>query len=173
MRGARKGRIVSRAELADIFGVTPPTVDRWVSQGCPVAKEGGRGRAYEFNTADVREWRDQVIRDDARSTAEASEQELLRRELAAKTELAELRLAKEKRVVAPVQDMLRAMTVANAKVRASLRTLADRIPRMIVGETNEARIKSVLKSEIDQALKSLATASLVTDEDLTDDDGDD
>ncbi|UXU76179.1 terminase small subunit [Paracoccus sp. SMMA_5_TC] len=26
------------------MGVTPPTVDRWVAQGCPVAKEGGRGR---------------------------------------------------------------------------------------------------------------------------------
>lgn len=173
MRGSRKGRIVSRAELADIFGVTPPTVDRWVSQGCPVAKEGGRGRAYEFNTADVREWRDQVIRDDARSTEQASKSELLRRELAAKTELAELKLAKEKQLVAPVKDMLRAMTLANAKVRASLRTLSDRIPRMIVGDTDEARIKAVLKSEIDQALKSLATATLISDDDLSDDEADD
>lgn len=40
----RKGKLVSRADLADTMGVTPPTVDRWVAQGCPVAKEGGRGR---------------------------------------------------------------------------------------------------------------------------------
>lgn len=169
MRGAKKGQIVSRSELATIFGVTPPTVDRWVAQGCPVAKEGGRGRAYEFNTAAVREWREAVIRDDARSTVAASEQELLRRQLAAQTELAELKLAQQKELVAPVEQMRKALSMANAAVRAQMRNLADRIPRMIVGETDEARIKAVLRSEVDQALTSLAGATLVTDADLDED----
>lgn len=172
MRGARKGRIVSRAELADIFGVTPPTVDKWVSQGCHVAKEGGRGRAYEFNTASVREWRDQLIRDDAKSTASASEAELLRRQLAAQTELAELKLAEAKKLVAPVDQMRKAISLANAAVRQQMRNIADRVPRMIVGETDEARIKRVLKAEIDQALTSLATSSVVTESDIEVDDSD-
>lgn len=172
MRGARKGRIVSRSELADIFGVTPPTVDKWVSQGCPVAKEGGRGRAYEFNTAAVREWRDQLIRDDAKSTASASEAELLRRQLAAQTELAELKLAEAKRLVAPVDQMRKAISLANAAVRQQMRNIADRVPRMIVGETDEARIKRVIKAEIDQALTSLATSPVVTEADIELDDSD-
>lgn len=166
MRGARKGRIVSRAELADIMGVTPPTVDRWVAQGCPVTKEGGRGRAYEFNTSDVREWREQSIRDDAKSTASASEADLLRRQLAAQTELAELKLAEAKRLVAPVEQMRKAVSMANAAVRAQMRNVADRVPRMIVGETDETRIKRVLRAEIDQALTSLAGTAVVSEADL-------
>ena len=172
MRGATKGQIVTRAELATIFGVTPPTIDRWVSQGCPVEKEGGRGRAYEFNTAAVREWREQLIRDDARSTSTASEQDLLRRQLAAQTELAELKLAEAKQLVAPVEHMRKAMALANAGVRAQMRNLADRVPRMIVGETDEARIKAVIRSEVDQALTALAGATLVTDEDIEGDEQD-
>lgn len=168
----RKGKLVSRAELADFMGKTPPTIDRWVVRGCPVAKEGGRGRAYQFNTADVNEWLLQEERNSLRSTAESSEAELLRRELAAKTELAELKLAREKRLVAPVTELTRAMSLAFAGVRSNMRTIADRVPRMIVGELDERKIKEVLRSEIDQALLALSRETLVEEDDLSDDDED-
>jgi phage terminase Nu1 subunit (DNA packaging protein) len=48
--------IVSIVELADIFGVSAPTVRAWVREGCPVKKMGDRGRAFEFRTSEVHRW---------------------------------------------------------------------------------------------------------------------
>ncbi|MTH79411.1 terminase small subunit [Paracoccus aestuariivivens] len=166
MATARKGKLVSRADLANIFGVTPPTVDRWVVQGCPVAKEGGRGRAYQFNTADIREWRDQVIRDDSRSTSEASENELLRRELAAKTETAELKLAQLKREVAPIEQFERALSMVFAEVRAKMRTIPSRAAPRVVGENDLNHVKATLKEEIDLALDALSEDRILSADDL-------
>lgn len=168
----RKGKLVSRGDLADLMGVTPPTIDRWVVRGCPVAKEGGRGRAYQFNTADIKEWLLQEERNSLRSTEDASENELMRRELAAKTELAELKLAREKREVAPVSELTRAMSLAFAGVRSNMRTIPDRVPRMIVGELDERKIKEVLRAEIDQALLALSRETLIEEDDLSEDDED-
>lgn len=171
-KGARKGQLVTRAELAHIFGVTPPTVDQWIKQGVPVEERGSRGRAYQFNTARVREWREQMIRDQAAGTARVDEAELRRRELAAKTELAELTLAKEKRLVAPLDEIGRAVAKAFAEVRAGVRNVPSRVATQIVGETDEARLKAVLLAEIDQALEALSDADLITAEDI-DEFGDD
>lgn len=169
---SRKGKLVSRAELADVMGVTPPTVDRWVVRGCPVENKGGRGRAYQFNTAVVKEWLLEEERASLLSTADASETELLRRELSAKTELAELKLAREKREVAPVTELTRALSIAFAGVRSNMRTIADRVPRMIVGELDERRIKNVLRAEIDQALLVMSKEALVEEDDLEEEDED-
>ncbi len=167
---SRKGMLMTRAELANLLGITPPTVDRMVAQGCPVAKEGGRGRAYQFNTADVIAWREEGLRSSLQSTSKATEAELLRRELAAKTELAELKLAREKREVAPVSELTRAMSLAFAGVRSNMRTIPDRVPRMIVGEMDERKIKTVLRDEIDQALLALSRETLVEEDDIAEDD---
>lgn len=172
-KGSRKGQIVNRAELAQIYGVDRTTVDAWVHQGVPMEERGGRGRPHRFNTAHVREWREQTIRDQAAGTARVDEAELRRRELAAKTELAELTLAKQKRLVAPLDEIERAVSKAFAEVRANVRNLPSRVATQIVGETDEARLKSVLLREIDQALEALADTDLITAEDLAAEHGED
>lgn len=164
--------LVNRADLAKLQGVSPPTIDGWIAKGCPVEKKGSRGKPWEFNTAKVTEWRLAEERKALSSTANATEAELLRRELAAKTELAELKLAQVKREVAPIAELTRAMSKAFAGVRSNMRTIADRVPRMIVGEMDERRIKQVLRDEIDQALLSLSRTTLVDEDDLSDDDED-
>lgn len=95
----------------------------------------------------------------------------MRRELAAKTELAELKLAREKREVAPISELTRAMSLAFAAVRSNMRTIPDRVPRMIVGEMDERKIKTLLREEIDQALLALARETLVEYDDLAEDEG--
>ncbi len=92
-----RGRVVNRAELAEINGVSMPTIDDWVKRGCPVVQRGGRGRAWQFNTAEVRNWREDDIRAESSHTTHATKDELLLRKLAAETEQAELDLAKSKR----------------------------------------------------------------------------
>jgi phage terminase Nu1 subunit (DNA packaging protein) len=59
------GEIVNRSGLARIMGVSLPTIDSWLTRGCPVISRPdlGKSRAYEFNTAAVIGWRmDQAVR---------------------------------------------------------------------------------------------------------------
>lgn len=49
--------IVNRAELADLFGVSLPTIDSWVRKGCPVVERGGRGREWQFHVSEIFNWR--------------------------------------------------------------------------------------------------------------------
>lgn len=163
---ANRGIIMNRAEAARCLGITPPTLDRWVAQGCPVHKEGGRGRSYEFNTADLRDWENDRTRAEGKSATNATETELLRRELAAKTELAELKLAREKGEVAPIEQFERAMSMVFGEVRSKLRTIPNRAAPRVVGEADDNKVRAILKDEIDLALQALSDERLLDPEDL-------
>ena len=57
MTNAVKGQNVSRAGLAEVFGVALTTVDSWVKKGCPVVVRGhGKGQEWKFNTAQISSW---------------------------------------------------------------------------------------------------------------------
>ncbi|WP_260098643.1 terminase small subunit [Phaeobacter inhibens] len=144
-----------------------PTVDDWVSRGCPVVQRGARGRAWIFNTAEVRSWRDDDIRAQTSHTENASKDELLLRKLAAETEQAELDLAKAKEQVVPVEQYERALTKAFGEVRAGLRNvLPQRAARRLMGESDETRFKDVLREEVDHVLEALADRDLVEELDI-------
>lgn len=166
-----KGQAVTRQGLADVFGVALPTVDGWVRQGCPYLKKGGRGSQWEFDTATVATWMKDKAATEAKGTKDATTEELARRKAQASTELAELELAKAKGEVAPIDQVMRAVSRAFAEVRAGMRNLPSRTVSQLIGETDERRFKSVMLAEIDEVLKSLADASLL--EDYTDGDDDD
>ena len=91
-----KGQEVTRQGLADIFGVSLPTIDNWVRQGCPYISKGGRGQEWKFNTASVSTWlRDRDV-EEATGGIPDDLEELKLREQKAKTELTELELAERK-----------------------------------------------------------------------------
>lgn len=138
-----------------------PTVDMWRKDGCPVVTMGGRGKEWEFDTAEVATWlRERDVRA-ATGDKVTDKDELQRRKLAAETEKAELELAKAKGEVAPLDQVERAVARAFAEVRAGMRNLPQRTVSMLIGETDERRFKSVMMGEIDEVLKSLVTASLL------------
>lgn len=167
-----KGQEVNRADLANINGVSLPTVDEWVRRGCPVVQRGGRGRAWKFNTAEVRSWRDDDIRAQASHPEMATKDELTLRKLAAETEQAELDLARAKAELVPVEQFDRALAKAFGEVRAGVRNvLPSRAARRLIGESDETQIKAVLLDEVDQVLEALADTDLITEADL--DEGDD
>lgn len=158
-----KGQSTTRQGLADIFGVALPTVDGWVRQGCPYLKKGGRGAQWEFDTAAVSIWIRDKAAAEAKGTKDATTDELARRKAQASTELTELELAKAKGEVAPIDQVMRAMSKAFAEVRAGMRNLPGRTVSQLIGETDERRFKAVMLSEIDEVLKSLAETSLLDD----------
>jgi len=63
---------VNGKQLADVFGVSLPTVDAWVRQGCPSDQQGGRGREWVFDTADDNALKRRKPAADIRATASVS-----------------------------------------------------------------------------------------------------
>lgn len=47
----------SLEETARFFDVSVPTVRTWIKDGCPVAEQGGNGRAYGLSLRAVADWR--------------------------------------------------------------------------------------------------------------------
>ena len=51
------GRIVNKAELAEILGLSLPGVDAMIRQGMPVKeREVGAGRGFKIDIAEVMKW---------------------------------------------------------------------------------------------------------------------
>lgn len=153
-------RIVSRSKLAEMQDVSLPTVDKWVRDGCPVVKRGGRGKEWQFDNAAVTNWRLDCKEQEAAGQMPTDEAELKRRKLAAETMLAELELAQAKKAVAPIDQVERMVSGAFAQVRAAVRNIPERTVAQLIGETDERRFKSVLLEEIDQTLEALAGGNL-------------
>lgn len=165
-----KGQIVSRQGLAELFGMSLNTVDHWVRTGCPVVQKGGPGKKWQFNTADVLGWRDDKAREEAGGATTKDEKALRLRGLEARTLRDELDLAKARAEVVPVEQYERALTMACAELRTGMRNVPGRAVRMLIGETDETRFKSVLLAEIDQALEGMANTRPFDEDDLEFDD---
>ena len=149
-------RIVTRTDLAHFAKVSLPTVDSWVRAGCPVVSRGGRGKEWQFDTADVTEWRIEKKVALATGAATLDTDELKRRKLQAETELAELELAKSRGEVASVDEIERVWSNLCAEARIRFRNIPARVVSVLVGETDERKIKEVLLSELDQVLDGMA-----------------
>lgn len=161
------GQDVNKAELCSLMGVTPPTVDGWVRNGCPIKQKGARGVASTFNTAEVMKWLRDKAREEGSGTALADEAELKRRKLASEAEKAELDLAKAKGEVAPVREFERATAMLMAAIRSNVMNVPGRAVLQLLGESDELVFKSKLRAELTLALETAAEEDLdPTDEDL-------
>lgn len=172
---AIKGKSVNRTDLAAIFGVSMPTVDRWVVNGMPVVKSGSRGVSAEFNTAECFEWLRNTAVDEATGKVLADDATIDRRMKTAKMVRQELELEKEKATLAPISQIESVIANVFANLRAKLRIIPSRAYGALVGEDDEGRWKEIMMKEIDGALTQLSSTSLfgtdtvvVHDEDLTD-----
>lgn len=163
--GSPKGQNVNRSELSALFGISLPTVDAWVRAGCPGVKTGsGKGGGWTFNTAEVARWREQRAAAEAAGDTVADEAALKKRKLFAETIAAEHDAMVKKQLVAPLDQVERAMSRAFAEVRTNMRSLPGRVVTQLIGETDERTFKQVLLSEIDTVLESLADFDMFAEE---------
>ena len=160
-----RGQLVNKTELAAILGITTPTVDSWVRDGCPIEKKGSHGVPAVFNTAAVMKWLQLRAREEATGETVADERELKRRKLLAETEKAELELAIAKGDVAPIREFERVSAAQDAAVRTNMRNVPRRAVLQLLGCTDEAEFITKLMAEIDLALVTAADTELEPDED--------
>lgn len=50
-------RIGNKAQAAEFFGVSLPTIEAWIRRGCPVVRRGMRGVAWQLDLLEVARWR--------------------------------------------------------------------------------------------------------------------
>lgn len=162
--------IVNRAELADAMGVSLPTVDRWVKEGCPIKVRPRKGVPAQFVLGEVVSWWGQRERENATGGATSDEAELKRRKLAAETGTAELEFARARGEVAPVAEFEKATARLMAAIRQNVMNVPARAVLQLLGETDEATFKQRLRAELTLALEQSALVEFDLDDDSDDDD---
>lgn len=166
-----RGQKVNRGQLADVFGMSLPTVDAWLRAGCPFDQRGASGKEWIFDTADVARWREQRAADEAAGTDVQDEAALKKRKLRAETMTAELVLLKERGLVAPLDQVERVLTRVLAEVQSNMRgSLIVRLAAQLLGETDERTFKRIALAEIDVILESLAAMDVTAEDDAAGDD---
>ena len=168
MAGAAGGKIVNRQGLAEFFGVSLPTVDAWVRSKVPYLQKGGKGREWQFDTAAVVEWR--IRQAEEASNKKLASLEAIEKETArVKLEHEQLKLAKAKALVVPMDQMERRLAIVFAEIRTNMRNVPGRVSSIILGETNERRMVAVLMDEIDRSLAGLSDFDTNTLDESVDD----
>lgn len=157
-REGSDGETVNAARLARLHGVHVNTITYWINAGCPVKTAGSaRARRHEFDTAAVVRWLvGRAIEEATAGKASTPDDELRRRRLAADTSLAEMAAAKKRGELVEVEAVERATAVEYLAIRARLLTVDARVSPLIVGETDERKIRNAIRSEVEDALTELA-----------------
>lgn len=57
--------VTNLLDTAKACRVSKPTLQSWISQGCPCRETGGNGKAYKLFVPEVREWRAAIDRKEA------------------------------------------------------------------------------------------------------------
>lgn len=154
-----KGEAVNLSTLASFWGVHANTVRAWVRRGCPYETKADRNRGIEwqFNTAEVAEWRlAEVVQDSAGDTGSATKDELERRKLAAETTIAELKAAEKRAELGSVEEFGRQFAGAIVEIRQRLLQIPARVATVLIGVDKESETKAILEDEIAQALNAVA-----------------
>jgi phage terminase Nu1 subunit (DNA packaging protein) len=163
--------IVNRTELAKAFNKSPPTIDVWVADGCPIQKKSSKGVAAEFVLPDVIAWYTAKAVSVATGTTPADESELKLRRLKAETEISELNrekteldLAKAKGEVSAVRDFERAQASIFATIRQNVLMTPANVASSLMGCTDESEFKRVMVAALKEALESAANADIELDD---------
>lgn len=130
---------VNIGELAEILGVSRPTVTAWTNDGMPAAAIGSKGKPWEYLTEEcIAWWAENKFRTKQRGPAPGSDpfaeggeresyEEAERREKIAKADKAELELAKLAQLVVPIEVVSGAVMEEHVRVRSRLLSVGNEV----------------------------------------------
>jgi terminase small subunit / prophage DNA-packing protein len=152
-----RGKVVNRADLASVLGVSPPTVDAYLRRGMPFRKRGDKGKAWEFDTADVVDWlRDEEARRHmGEQAATMTLDDAKKRREVANAQLAELELAEKLRTVIKVDDVAATVREEYQVVRQLMLSIPGRLAQELAAEADASVVERMLKDAIAEALEEL------------------
>lgn len=148
------GKIVSKAELAQIFGCSLPTVAKWFREGCPNIPPAKGGDPYRADTAEVHAWLAarnapepvQVISDQT-DPSRISYDEATRRKAVADAKKAELALAEATGLVIRIDTIAKVVSNEIANARARLLAVPTKFrPTAQTTSIDEASSKTIVNT---------------------------
>ena len=155
----RGGRTVNRGELATLCGVSLPTVDAWLRDGCPIIKHGSRGIESEFNSAAVIEWRiaraveaatDGLLEEDGRTSKEEAD----RRRAVALAITAEVEADRVLRSVVSLHDAIGMVGDFCQVLKTGLSNACAKIAARATSMANASEIEDLCQAELNRAFVS-------------------
>jgi len=174
--------IRSLREAATFFEVSTPTVQGWIRDGCPIVEGGRPGVAYKLDLKEVVDWR----RDRADAEVKAAEErrerdaqlklELLGDDAIAddgdgpmtpkqradylRAELDRVKLAVQRRELVPADEIIEALTDAQALARERIRGIPDAIAeRLGLTEDDTAGVLDLIDEILDDLADEFAEIS--------------
>lgn len=129
---------VNRTELAEILGISMPTVTAWMGDGLPYEQGGGKGKPFVFDSVACIEWwaenkrrrpRSDPATDPFADPGEATEsyEQAERRKMVANADKAELDLAKSAERVVEIADVAAVIAEMHVKVRTRLLGIGNKV----------------------------------------------
>ena len=153
-----KAKTVSRSDLAEILRVSPPTVDSWIRRGLPVKEKGGRGRAYEFDLADVIEWRVASAQASASVSAELLDFEEARaRKTTAEAEIAEADARQRRGELVEIDTVAELLETKLSTVRLRMLAVPAKVAPRVAAVRAVAKVRRILEDEFSDVLDELVS----------------
>jgi len=155
-------QLVSLTELGRALVVSRPTVMNLIQQGMPYVTKADRakGVAWEFDLEEVKEWI--AERDFGKQAAKKMEQQEASEIIAARvaklqveTDRLQLRLARERGEVVPIDSVAELVEGQLTTLRTHLLALPIKIAPVVAGHTDVEEIKQTITSYIREALQEL------------------
>jgi phage terminase Nu1 subunit (DNA packaging protein) len=166
-RGAKpSGSLLTRPELAGVFGVNVQTILKWRHAGMPIAVQGLQGHPSRYSLPAVVQWRIDTEVQRLRGTSGADgqpispqhERALLDR---AKREMEESKLAERKGQLIEPAEFLRRFTPRILAAKTSLIALAGQLVQMgLIPASKESEVRTL----IEDALREIAVPSTINEE---------
>lgn len=161
--------VVNRSEIADILGVSKPTIDNWIAKGLPVLKSGKRGKASEFDAGACHQWKLEQEQKLNQDHSGETHEEARTRKTVTEANLLDIELKRKRGEVVEIEDVVRVMRNHFISIRSGLLNLGKRLPPELLVMDNERDIKELLNTEIEETLTGLANA--ITEAEQTDKQG--
>lgn len=152
------GRIVNKAELAEILGVSLNIVDSMLRHGMPCKSRGniGKGTGYEIDVGEVMKWQvDQAVKEVAEHFDAVNLDEARRRKVAAEAALAELDLALKRGDAVSLQVVAKRWAGMVTAFKYRCLAIPAKLAPVLVAETDLVAVRGMLEREIHEALDEL------------------
>ena len=161
--------ICSLNEMARQFGVSEPTIRNYVAKGMPYVTKADRtkGQPWEFSLSECLEWfEDQQAAKQSQQAAQQEDEGIIAARIAklnVETDRLQLRLAKERGEVVPIEKVAEIVESQMTTLRTHLLALPIKLAPILTGQTDTKVIKDTVSSYIREALEELAEDRVMED----------
>ena len=148
----------NRSEIAQLFAVSPTTIDAWIRRGCPIEARGGHGRSHVFSIPKVVAWRISEVADQNEPSGDViSFDEARTRKMIAEAEAAERDLARLRSDFVEIDLAAEVLERHLESVRQQLLNLPSKLAPILARAGTAKACRDVASREVDTILAALST----------------